>query len=83
MRTRGPNGPLVESALDGGPRCVRGVLARTPDGAWRICCDYRGLISRPAVEPLPHMDAPLDGKMIINNNNNNNEITFDPSRAWP
>ena len=30
---------------------------------WGICCDYRGLhaISRPAVEPLPHMDALLDG----------------------
>jgi hypothetical protein len=39
------------------------VFARKPDGTWRICCDYRGLngISRPAVEPLPHMDALLDG----------------------
>jgi hypothetical protein len=33
------------------------VFARKPDGTWRICYDYRGLnaISRPAVEPLPHI----------------------------
>jgi hypothetical protein len=39
------------------------VFARKPDGTWRICYDYRGLnaISRPAVEPLPHIDALLDG----------------------
>ncbi len=39
------------------------VLARKPDGTWRICYDYRGLnsITRPAVEPLPHIDALLDG----------------------
>jgi hypothetical protein len=39
------------------------VFARKPDGAWRICYDYRGLdaITRPAVEPLPHIDALLDG----------------------
>ena len=38
------------------------VFARKPDGTWRICYDYRGLnaISRPAVEPLPHIDALLD-----------------------
>ena len=39
------------------------VFARKPDGTWRICYDYRGLnaISRPVVEPLPHIDALLDG----------------------
>ena len=39
------------------------VFARKPDGTWRICYDYRGLnaITRPAVEPLPHIDALLDG----------------------
>jgi len=39
------------------------VFARKPDGTWRICYDIRGLnaISRPAVEPLPHIDALLDG----------------------
>ena len=38
------------------------VFARKPDGSWRICYDYRGLnaITRPAVEPLPHIDALLD-----------------------
>ena len=36
---------------------------RKPDGSWRICYDYRGLnaITRPAVEPLPHIDALLNG----------------------
>jgi hypothetical protein len=36
---------------------------RTPDGTWHICYDYRGLsaITRPAVEPLPHIDSLLDG----------------------
>ena len=46
-------------------RRPRVVFARMPDsdGTWRICCDYRGLnaITRPAVEPLPHIDALLDG----------------------
>ena len=39
------------------------AFARKPDGSWRICYDYRGLnaITRPAVEPLPHIDALLDG----------------------
>ena len=39
------------------------VFAHKPDGTWRICYDYRGLnaITRPAVEPLPHIDALLDG----------------------
>ena len=39
------------------------VFARKPDGTWRICYDYRGLnaITRPAVKPLPHIDALLDG----------------------
>ena len=39
------------------------VFARKPDGTWRICYDYRGLnaITRPAVEPLPHIGALLDG----------------------
>ena len=39
------------------------VIARKPDGTWRICYDYRGLnaITRPAVKPLPHIDALLDG----------------------
>jgi hypothetical protein len=39
------------------------VFARKPDGSWRICYDYRGLnaITRPTVEPLPHIDALLDG----------------------
>ncbi len=39
------------------------VFASNPNGIWRICCDYRGLnaITRPAVEPLPHIDALLDG----------------------
>ena len=38
------------------------VFARKPDGSWRICYDYRGLnaITRPAVEPLQHIDALLD-----------------------
>ncbi len=39
------------------------VFARKPDGSWRICFDYWGLsaITRPAVEPFPHIDALLDG----------------------
>ena len=39
------------------------VFARKPDGSWRICYDCRGLnaITRPAGEPLPHVDALLDG----------------------
>ena len=39
------------------------VFARKPDGTSRICYDYRGLnaMTRPAVEPLPHIDALLDG----------------------
>jgi hypothetical protein len=39
------------------------VFARKPDGSRRICYDYRGLnaITRPAVEPLTHIDALLDG----------------------
>ncbi len=39
------------------------VFARKPDGKWHICYDYRDLnaISRPAVEPLPHIDPLLDG----------------------
>ena len=38
------------------------VFARKPDGSWRICYDYRALnaLTRPAVEPLPHIDALLD-----------------------
>jgi len=38
------------------------VFASKPDGSWQICYDYRGLnaITRPAVEPLPHIDALLD-----------------------
>ncbi len=40
-----------------------GVFARKPDGSWLICYNYKGLnaITRPAVEPLPHIDALLDG----------------------
>jgi hypothetical protein len=39
------------------------VFARKPDGSWHICYDYRGLnaITRPVVEPFPHIDALLDG----------------------
>jgi hypothetical protein len=39
------------------------VFARKPDGSWRICYDYRDLnaITRPAAEPLPHIDVLLDG----------------------
>ena len=39
------------------------LFTRKPDGLWRICYDHRGLnaITRPAVEPLPHIDALLDG----------------------
>ncbi len=39
------------------------VFALKPDGPWRICYVYRGLnaISQPAVEPLQHIDALLDG----------------------
>jgi hypothetical protein len=42
---------------------VAAAFARKPDGSWRICYDYQGLnaITRPAVEPLPHIDALLDG----------------------
>ena len=38
------------------------VFARKPDGSWRICHDYRCLnaTTRPAVEPLLHIDALLD-----------------------
>ncbi len=41
------------------------VFAGKPDGSWRICCNYRGIkalkaIARPAVEPLPYIDALLD-----------------------
>ena len=36
---------------------------RKPDGSRRICYHYRGLnaVTRPAVEPLPHTGALLDG----------------------
>jgi hypothetical protein len=39
-----------------------GVLARKPNGSWRICYHYRRLnaIICPAVEPLTHIDALLD-----------------------
>ncbi len=39
------------------------VFTRKPDGSWLICYDYQGLnaITRQAVEPLPHIDALLDG----------------------
>ena len=39
------------------------MVARKPDGSWRICYHYRGLnaVTRPAVEPLPHTGALLDG----------------------
>jgi hypothetical protein len=39
------------------------VFAWKPDGSWHICYGYRGLnaITRPVVEPLPHIDALLDG----------------------
>ena len=38
------------------------VFVRKPDGTWRICYDYRGLnaITRPAIEPMQHIDALLD-----------------------
>ncbi len=38
------------------------VIARKPDGTWRISYDYRGLnvITEPLVVPLPHIDALLD-----------------------
>ncbi len=41
------------------------VFVRKPDGMCRICYDYQGLnaISRPAVEPLPHIDTLLDGTL--------------------
>ena len=41
------------------------VFARKPDWSWRICYDYRGLnaSTRPAVEPLPHTGALLDGTL--------------------
>jgi hypothetical protein len=55
----------MDPALDGGTRGGCGVpkFARKPDGLWCICYDYRSLnaITRPAVEPLPHIDALLDG----------------------
>ena len=40
------------------------VLARKPDGSWRIRFDYRGFnaITQPAVEQLPHIDALLDAE---------------------
>ena len=43
------------------------VFARKPDGSWRICYDYLGLnaITRPAVEPLPHIDALLFTKLDL------------------
>ncbi len=39
------------------------VFARKPDGTWCICYDCRDLnaITRPAVEPLQHIDTLLDG----------------------
>ena len=41
---------------------MHNTLLLKPYGSWRICYDYRGLdaITRPAVEPLPHIDALLD-----------------------
>ncbi len=38
------------------------VFAQKPDGTWCICYYYRGLnaITRPAVEPLQHIDSLLD-----------------------
>ena len=42
----------------------RRTRGAAPDGSWRICYDYRGLNAaskRPDVEPLPHIDALLDG----------------------
>ena len=40
------------------------VSARKPDWTWRICYNYSSLnaITRPAVEPLPHIDARLTGR---------------------
>jgi hypothetical protein len=55
------------NVLTGAPpgRATSVVFARKPDGSWRICCDYLGLglnaVTRPAVEPLPHIEALLDG----------------------
>ena len=42
------------------------MFVRKPDGSRRICYAYRGLnaITRPAVEPLPHIDALLDGTRV-------------------
>ncbi len=42
---------------------VAAVFARKPDGSWCISYSYRGLntITRPAVEPLPQIDALLYG----------------------
>ena len=42
------------------------VFASKPDGSWHICYDCRGLhaITRPAVEPLPHIDALLDVSLL-------------------
>ncbi len=39
------------------------VFARKPDGSWCICYDYLDLnaITRPAVEPLQHIDELLNG----------------------
>ncbi len=39
------------------------VFAQKSDGTWHICYENRGLnaINRPAVEPLPHIDALLHG----------------------
>jgi hypothetical protein len=38
------------------------VFVSKQDGTWRICYDFRGLnaITRPAVEPLQHIDELLD-----------------------
>ena len=53
----------AELRLAGDGHAASVVFARKPDGTWRICYDYRGLnaITRPAVEPHPHIDALLDG----------------------
>ena len=39
------------------------MLARKPDGTWRIGCDYQDLngLGRPTAEPLPHIAALPDG----------------------
>ena len=52
----------IQPSTAGHAAAVVFASARKPDRSWCICYYYRGLntITRPAIEPLPHIDMLLD-----------------------